>query len=210
MGKSRLSTTLQTQISSLRHGGYSIKEIASELKIGIGTSNKYCKGVIISPEGKERLSNRMFRSKRMSEQQQCAAALFAHDKIGKLSKRDLFLVAIALYWGEGTKRELNLLNGDPAMIKVFLDGLLSIGIKRESVKITIRYYSHQDKEELSKFWIGKLGLSAENLVGYERVDSCGSNKLRYGMCRMRVAKASYFHKVLLQGISQISSGSSIG
>lgn len=209
MGKPILSTILQNKIITLRQEGHGIKEIAKKLGIGIGTSNKYCKGVAVTSHGKERLKNRKFFSQTVSKELQGNALVYARKKIGKLRKRDLFLLTVALYWGEGTKRELNLINGDPLMIKVFLDGLLSMGINLCSVKINIRYYSHQDKEELAKFWLTHLGLSPANLIGYEKVDSSGSNKLKYGMCRIRVSKASYFHKVLLQGINCITSGSSM-
>lgn len=209
MGKSILSVVLQAEIVKLRQDGYGIKEIAKKLTIGIGTSNKYCKGVVVTSSGKERLKSRRFYSQTISKEQHGEAFVLVRKKIGNLTKRDLFLLTIALYWGEGTKRELNLINGDPRMIKVFLDGLLSLGIGMDSIKINIRYYTHQDKTRLTKFWLNHLGLSLVNLVGYEKIDSAGSDKLKYGMCRIRVSKASYFHKVLLHGIDYIASGSSM-
>ncbi len=39
-----------------------------------------------------------------------------------------------LYWGEGNKRELNLINSDADLVRIFLQGLLSRGT-------AVRYYN---------------------------------------------------------------------
>ena len=40
-----------------------------------------------------------------------------------------------LYWGEGTKRELNIINGDPGMMRVFISCLRSMGVNENDITI---------------------------------------------------------------------------
>jgi hypothetical protein len=178
-------------------------------KSGTATVHKYVQKIEISKNGKERLLTRRFRSKVISEETWAKAHQDASKIIGDLNKRDYFLLATALYWGEGTKQELNLINGDPRMIKIFLESLLSMGVQKHEIKISIRYYSTQNKELLTKFWITYLKLSDSNIAGFEKVASSGENKLEYGMCRIRVVKSSCYHKLLLSAIKIISPGSSV-
>ena len=210
MGKPEISKNKQLEIVSLRAKGFSVKEISKIMSVGNATSSKYCKGVLISKVGQARLAERRFPAKLKSFTEKSEADIFSKKVLGNLNTRDMFLVISALYWGEGTKRELNLINGDPELVKVFINGLLCIGVKKESIKINIRFYSNQKKDEVTKFWIKHLGLSHSNLVGYEEIESGGLDKLVHGMCRVRVVKSSYFHKVLTSAIGIISSGSSNG
>ena len=76
------------------------------------------------------------------------------------------------------------------MILFFVKGLLSLGIDKKRIKISIRYYSGQDKNEIVSFWLKLLALSDSNVVGLE--------------------KSSYYHKLITSAIQVISSGSSNG
>lgn len=191
------------KIKLLRERGMSIKEIAKSTKSSVATISKYTKGVKITKEGQDRLLKRRFPTKTISEETWNETLLIANKLIGKLSNRDKFLIAISLYWGEGTKKELNLINGDPNMIKFFLNAILRLGIKKDDIKINIRYYSNQDQESITKFWLSFLNLNKDNLTGYEKVASNGINKLEYGMCRLRVSKSSYYHKLIVNSINLI-------
>lgn len=211
MGKPMLSDTNISTIRSLRSSGLSVKEIVKELRLGTGTVSKYCKGVILTEKAKNILEEKRFPAKRKSQEEKARALFHAQRIIKKLKKRDIFLILVALYWGEGTKKELNLINGDPDMINFFIKGLLSLGIEKEKIKISIRVYSGQNKNSLTSFWLKKLALSQGNVVGFEMVDSgTKQNKLQYGMCRVRVEKSSYSHKLVTSAIKIFSSGSSIG
>jgi predicted transcriptional regulator len=211
MPKAAISREKIKKVVSLRKSGLSVKQIAEKLSIGISTSSKYCRDVQVSKEGFKKLENRRFPSKLRSQEQKVEASGIVKKLMSKkLSSRELILISSALYWGEGTKRELNLINSDPKLIRSFLVGLNELGVSTSSVKVNIRYYSNQDKADLTKFWLKYLGLQESNLVGYEKVNSSFENKLEYGMCRIRVTKSSLFHKILLNIIDEITSGSSIG
>ncbi len=211
MGKQKIDEKVLKKLIYLRKSGKSVKEIIKELRLGTGTVSKYCSNIPLSKKAKIILEAKKYPAKRISSREKEEAAEHAYTIIKNLNKRDIFLIFTALYWGEGTKKELNLINGDPNLISFFVKGLLSLGIDKKRIKISIRYYSGQNKNNITTFWLEKLALDSVNIVGFEEVKSGEKiNKLMYGMCRVRVEKSSYYHKLVTSAIHIISSGSSIG
>lgn len=211
MGKPKINDKIISKLKNLRQSGKSVKEIVKELKLGVGTVSKYTKDLSLSEEARAILEEKRFPSRRVSLEEKNKAKQHAHDLIKSINKRDIFLIFCSLYWGEGTKKELNIINGDPKLIAFFVKGLLSLGIDKKKIKISIRYYSNQNKKDLTSFWVKLLALEHSNVVGFERVEGSGKvDKLVYGMCRVRLEKSSYYHKLVSSAIEIISSGSSIG
>lgn len=209
MGKPKINDSVISKVRSLRSSGKSIKEIVKELNLGTGTVTKYCKSVVLSKKAGLILEAKKYPARRISLEEKAKAKIHAKKIIKDIKNRDMFLIFTALYWGEGTKSELNIINGDPNLIGFFVKGLLSLGIDKKRIKISIRYYSGQNKEELTAFWVKLLALHETNVVGFERVEGNGSiHKLIYGMCRVRVEKSSYHHKLVMSAIEIYSSGSS--
>ncbi len=209
MGKPKISEKIISELKVLRQSGKSVKEIVKELKLGNGTVSKYCKGVILNKKAKLVLEAKKHPAKRISLEEKIKAKKHAYEIIKDLNSRDIFLVFCSLYWGEGTKNELNIINGDPRLISFFVRGLLSLGVDKNRIKISIRYYSGQNKKELTSFWIKLLALEERNVVGFEMVEGNRKvNKLVHGMCRVRLEKSSYYHKLVTSAIEIISSGSS--
>lgn len=82
-------------------------------------------------------------------------------EINNLSKRDLFLIGVALYWAEGSKEKdyspgspLRFANSDPYMIKLFLNWLKEVGVTKERISFDI--YLHDNNKyrasEVIKYW----------------------------------------------------------
>jgi transcriptional regulator with XRE-family HTH domain len=206
MGKPRINDNIIEKLRTLRLAGKSIKEIVKELNLGTGTVSKYCKGLTLNKEAKIILEAKKYPAKRISLEEKVRAEFHAKKIIKDIDPRDIFLIFTALYWGEGTKSELNIINGDPNLVLFFVKGLLSLGIEKERIKISIRYYSTQNKNELTSFWLCLLALDKSNVVGFERVESTShTNKLMHGMCRVRVKKSSYYHKLVTSAIKILSS-----
>ncbi len=211
MGKLKISEIKIAELRALRRSGKSIKEIVKELKLGTGTVSKYCNGVILNKKAKSILEAKKYPAKRISLEEKVRAKAHAQKIIQKINERDIFLIFSALYWGEGTKKELNIINGDPKLIAFFVKGLLCLNIDKKRIKISIRYYSGQNRIEITSFWLRLLALTDANVVGFEKVEGNRlENKLLYGMCRVRVEKSSYYHKLVSSAIEILSSGSSNG
>jgi transcriptional regulator with XRE-family HTH domain len=79
--------------------------------------------------------------------------------IGNLSKRDLFLAGLFLYWGEGTKASNSsvvLTNTNPAMLKFFIRWLRLFGIKNKDLKVKLHLYSDMNIKKSLDFWSKEL------------------------------------------------------
>lgn len=83
--------------------------------------------------------------------------------IGKLSKRDLFLAGLFLYWGEGSKTSkycTALTNTDPVMVKFFIKWITTcFDIKKSDLDILLHLYEDMNIESATKFWSKELGIS---------------------------------------------------
>lgn len=80
-------------------------------------------------------------------------------EIGNLSKRDLFLTGLFLYWGEGTKAQNSsvvLTNTDPNMLKFFIKWLELFSVRRKDLKIKLHLYSDMNTRKSLDFWSKEL------------------------------------------------------
>ena len=100
-------------------------------------------------------------------------------EVGNLSKRELFLVGVALYWAEGSKEKdhspgspLRFANGDPYMIKLFLKWLQNVDVKKERICFDI--YLHDNNRyrvsEVVKYWVNNTGFSKKLFKVYYKKD----------------------------------------
>jgi transposase-like protein len=94
-------------------------------------------------------------------------------EIGLLSRREKWLLGIALYWGEGTKQKphnvsqgVELINDDYRLIKFFLEWLGLIGIAQHDLifELYIHESSRTRREEVLKYWSRKLSLKKKAVV----------------------------------------------
>lgn len=79
--------------------------------------------------------------------------------IGDFSKREIFLLGLFLYWGEGTKAQSNsvaLTNTNPAMLKFFIKWLELFNVKRKNLKVKLHLYSDMDIKKSIAFWSKEL------------------------------------------------------
>lgn len=140
----------------------------------------------------------------------------AHEKakrlIRSLTERDKILIAVALYWAEGTKREFNFINTDPEMIHLFINVLRDVyHIKNEDFKITLRIYEDLDRDSCLNYWSEIIGIKLDERKTTINVLSGFKNgKLKYGMCRVRVKKGGLLHKEFFSIIKRISNLSKNG
>jgi len=81
------------------------------------------------------------------------------EDIGIISKRDLFIAGLFLYWGEGTKAQNNsvaLTNTNPAMLKFFIKWLGLCNVKKKDLKIKLHLYADMNVERSLDFWSKEL------------------------------------------------------
>ncbi|NQU83009.1 MAG: helix-turn-helix domain-containing protein [Parcubacteria group bacterium] len=118
----------------LRHQGKSMKEIAEIVGVSKGTVSLWCRDIQLTPEQVKKLyardsgpgyEGRMKGARMQYERRLKRIADGKKDgikKLKQLSDRDLLIAGLALYWGEGGKkqRDVKLANADPEVIKFMM------------------------------------------------------------------------------------------
>ncbi len=89
------------------------------------------------------------------------------------------------------------------MIKCFVNCLSYIGVLRDKLKISLRLYEDLDKQECLKFWSTMLQVDITSIKVSEILFGNKSGKLKYGMCRIRVAKSAQYFKLIMSIIDEI-------
>ncbi len=156
------------QAIQLREQGKSVKEIARKLNVSSSTVSLWVRHIPLSPGQKARLKDKVFkalqRGRIKAEKVRRASRLKykralikeAISQIGKLSKRDLFVIGIALYWAEGFRKDsrLGFASSDPAMIKLFLNWLGLFGVPKQEIRLRIGLnISHKTRlKKVQQYW----------------------------------------------------------
>jgi transcriptional regulator with XRE-family HTH domain len=81
--------------------------------------------------------------------------------IGRLSKRDLFIGGLYLYWGEGTKSDrgaISIANTDPSVIRAFLDWSEIMRIRKGQMRVRLHLYTDMNIERETLYWSKQLSM----------------------------------------------------
>ena len=131
--------------------------------------------------------------------------------VGTLSQRDLFLLGLALYWGEGYKNgneECGLTNSDPAIITTFIEWLrriyaipstdliLRVSVNethRHRVQIIEKYWSQMTGVPLSQFTSTSL-IKARSKKAYADAES------HFGTLRVKVRRGTALRRRIMGSI----------
>ncbi|MBX9906967.1 hypothetical protein K2X96_03660 [Patescibacteria group bacterium] len=199
-----LTKTDVAKIIKLRESGHSLPEIR---KI-TGRSNdavfKYIKGVKVNPAFAQILKEKQGGSKVRALKNWELARKEAEQLITTpLNKKEKLLILACLYWGEGTKQELNIINSDGNLLKVVVSCLKDLGIQDSEFRITLRLYGDCDVDKARIYWSNILNLPANSIKNINILTGKKEGKLMYGMCRIRVTKAARYFKLIISIINLI-------
>lgn len=150
----------------LRRKGLGIAEIAAKMQESKSTVSYWCRDIALTGQQLKRLQQKSYhagvaqflklaeqkRQKRLRDERRCSVqGVF---DVGVPSRRDLFMLGLGLYWGEGYKRsngELGFTNSDPKMISTYIRWLQEVyGIQRSELVFRISI------NEIHKERIGKV------------------------------------------------------
>ena len=193
------------QILKLRKTGHSLPEILKITGRGNSTVFSIVRDVIVEEPYLSMLRAKQGGSKVLARKRWELAALDAVKKVGTLSERDKLLILAALYWGEGNKTELNLVNSDPALIHVFIMCLKALGVEQKDIRVSARIFSDMDRNDVLKFWSTITLVPVSEFRTIEVIHGKEKGKLKYGMCRVRVRKAQAFFKSIMSMIECVKS-----
>lgn len=136
----------------LRRQGKTIREIARILNTASSTVHLWTRHIKLTELQKQAIwekHKRVFqegrrkvtlRQRQEREREEAKYKKLGRDMIGLISRRELMLIGVALYWSEGFKRDsrLGFANSDPDMIKLFLKWLFEVGrVRGEDIRLRV-------------------------------------------------------------------------
>jgi transcriptional regulator with XRE-family HTH domain len=220
-----MKTIARLKAESLRHQGRSIKEIARKISVSQSTASRWCSGIILSLDQREKLEkNRkdagmkalapwIHRNRELKQNDIKKQNIQGHKDLGQMTKRDLFILGLGLYWGEGYKRgsqECGFTNSDPEMIRVILAWLnkcygISIGNIIARLTINLRYRTQA--EELVNVWSREASIPTSQFGKTTFISGYNSSKLNertyLGTLRIKVRCGTSLRRRILASISFI-------
>jgi len=146
----------------------------------------------------------------------------AEKEIGKLSKRELWLIGITLYWGEGSKEKdchpgsrVSFTNMDKNMIHIFLKWLKLCKIEDDEIIFDIYIHENHKKrvEEIKNYWskITDFPTSKFDHIYFKK--DKGNTKRKnvtpdkyYGIMKIVIKQSSTFLREITGWINGIYSG----
>ena len=166
------------QARQLRKMGESIKVIAKKLSVSVSSVSVWCRDIELSKEQIESLKKRVtnpfygrkwtyiIERKKLFDEKVTQLREQGKKEVGHLSKRDIFIAGIALYWGEGFKKDhlVGLATSDPGAARFFIRWLYkSFGIIKEKlvVRVTANISHKKRIRAIEQYWSGALNLSQE-------------------------------------------------
>lgn len=173
----RYNTSTKDKVRKLRKSGLSLNEISAKMNIPKSTVREWISDIELSQEQREILNRKVskalqegrFKTQTRNRQKRIEKVdkLLKKGKIeiGKLSKKELLVAGVALYWAEGFKnkheKRLGFCNSDPEMILFYLKWLKeSLGIEKENLTARISLnISHENREvDVKNYWTTITGI----------------------------------------------------
>lgn len=203
---------LKIEAQKLRKEGFPINEIKDKLGLSKSTVSFWCRDIILTEEQYKKIKKehilktqkgrligaQMNKNKRLN-------AIKEADNLGKkiiknISKRELLLIATALYWNEGSKSDSTsgfiFVNSDPEMIlimKLFLVDVLHILSEEIICSIQINRIHEQRISMVLSFWKKLLNLQNSQLrkpyyINTKVKKIYDNYENYYGVCRLIVRR----------------------
>jgi len=140
--------------------------------------------------------------------------------IGMVSKRDLFVAGVALYWAEGNKKQRRLVfsNSDPLMIKIWIKWLVDcLGISKNEItcQIGINQIHQYRLGNVEGYWSEVTGIPIANFRKASLKKVIASKvyekpEEHFGTLNVRVRKSTnlnYLMLGLIEGLGNFEAGS---
>src|SRR3989344_598254 len=221
-------TQLRDKARALRLQGKSIGRIAQTLAVSKSTVSYWCRDIKLSDKQVRLLAIAQRRGGALGRLKAAelkrAARISAIQKesergsraIGTLSKRDIFMLGLALYWGEGYKsgnEECGLTNGSPDIIRAFIVWLKKIyGIKSPDLilRVSINATHAHRVQEVEKYWststkIPMSQFTKTSLIQTKAKKVYANQNDHFGTLRVKVRRATTLRRRILGSIAEVSS-----
>lgn len=194
-----------------RKNGYSYTEILTEIPVAKSTLSEWLHNFPLSPKQQERLYQKQVlinwnlgewnRKRRQMEIIKIRAT--AKEAMKPVTKNQLFLAGIMLYWAEGDKggKEVRFSNSDALLIKLMMRWLREcLHIPDKHFRTQLHYHAGQNQEQIKKYWSGSTGIPLRQFIkSFCKPPGTGhrTHVLQWGTLNIRVCKsANLYHQIV--------------
>jgi transcriptional regulator with XRE-family HTH domain len=164
---------LHAQAIQLRKKGYSYSLIKDRLGVSKSTLSNWLSEVPFRPnkEVLQRINTASLKMVRTKQYEKFriwnTIKQEATHKVGVITKRDLFMLGLGLYIGEGAKSysTVAIANSNPKIIKLAIEWFSKISnVPRENFVLAIHLYPDNNVNEAIKFWEKNTGIPRTQFI----------------------------------------------
>lgn len=163
--------SLKDQAIKLRKEGFSYSYISKKMFVAKSTLSLWLRNIEFAHnlQTQEIISSTRSRGIEMKRVDKImsyqSAALHAEKQMGKISERDMHMLGLGIYIGEGSKTNnfVRVVNSDSKIIRFMIGWLkTSFGLTNSNFKVRIHMYPDNDEREVVKYWKKELKLPLES------------------------------------------------
>lgn len=222
-----MKVELKQKAISFRKNGLSYSEILKNVPVAKSTLSLWLKSVNLSKSQKQKLTAKKLNAAhrggivKRKNRQDLLRKIIDESKIqiNPITKNELFLIGIVLYWAEGAKqKETNpsqgivFSNSDCKMVKVFLKWVREC-LKILGEDIIFEIYIHESAkvrtEKIKAYWSEKTGFYADKFDRiYYKADKKGTKRKNtgnnyFGLLRIKIRKSTNLNRKITGWITGI-------
>jgi hypothetical protein len=142
---------------------------------------------------------------------------YAKESIGVLSERDIFILGLGIYIGEGSKTGdcIRIANSDPRIIRFTMKWFkICFGLSDSNFKVRIHMYPDNNEDDVIEFWMKMLNIKKEAFYRSlfdNRLNKKRKNKniLPYGTAHLSIVSdgnkdiGTLLHRKILASIDSV-------
>ncbi len=211
----------------MREHGASLGEISKKLHITKSTLSLWCKDMVltesvirkIKTKGRVKSLTGLLRYSELKRKERIIRNVLQKKEgattIGNVSNRDILMIGLGLYWGEGYKYEygeLGFTNSNPYMIRFYFKWLKLWNIEKDSLifRLTLNEFFRKEEKNIKLFWINFLRIpekqfSKTTFIKTDLKKASPKNLENYkGILRVKVRKGTALRNKILGAIEHIA------
>jgi len=218
---------LKYKVQEMRKNGTSLGEISRLLNLNKSTISYWCRDIELKEsaiqkikiKGKIKSVQGLLRYSEIKRKERINRTLTYKNTgaeiVGVLSERDLMMVGLGLYWGEGYKEsngELGFTNSNPRMVSFYINWLHLWEVNKSDLifRLTINQIFKKEEKEIKNFWISLLEInenqfSKTTFIKTELKKGFKKDLSKYkGILRVKVRRGLNLKNKILGALDHIS------
>jgi len=217
---------LRERARTLRKRGNSISVIAHALGVSKSTVSYWCRDISLTERQLKVLAAKELRGGaigrlRAAEVKRAmrtaaieeAAALGRKD-VGELSTRDLYMLGLALYWGEGYKNaneECAITNSDPAIIQMFIRWMRAhyrVNTSDFVLRVSVNAIHRSRIHSIERYWSAVTAIPRTQFTKPSFIRAAARKvyenpHTHFGTLRIKVRRATALRRRILGSLAEV-------